>query len=251
MSPKSAGLAKKWGFTDALVYVEGIPVWKKEGNRTTPAVDFIKDGNIVLVDLRPQQAVSKGYIPKAYSIPFETLEDSESLFPTAYGAPIVFYSDNSDQVDEAREMLSDWGYKNVIGFYDGLKTWQDKGHEFHTGPALIASEDNPIYFKKLLGPGEISISDFEQSLQSKLIYVVDARTTEEFESGHFPGAVSIPLDVMQKRMKEIPKDKFVVIHCKTGGRGEIGYRMLKEAGYAVKFLNAECICDPTGEYEIW
>ena len=81
--------------------------------------------------------------------------------------------------------------------------------------------------------------------------MVDARTPDEFASGHFPGAVNIPLEDMQKRMKDIPKDKFVVVHCKTGGRGEIGYRLLKENGYAAKFLNAECECDLSGEYEIW
>jgi rhodanese-related sulfurtransferase len=56
---------------------------------------------------------------------------------------------------------------------------------------------------------------------------------------------------MKARMAEIPKDKFIVVHCTTGGRGEIGYRMLKEEGYAVKFLNAECECSTSGEYEIW
>ncbi len=56
---------------------------------------------------------------------------------------------------------------------------------------------------------------------------------------------------MKTRLSEIPKDKFIVVHCKTGGRGEIGYRILKEEGYAVKFLNAECECDLSGDFEIW
>ena len=102
-----------------------------------------------------------------------------------------------------------------------------------------------------MGAGEISISDFTKSLKSELIYVADARTPEEHKPGHFPGSVSIPLEQMKARMSEIPRDKFVVVHCKTGGRGEIGYRMLKEEGYAVKFLNAECECSLDGEYEIW
>ncbi len=56
---------------------------------------------------------------------------------------------------------------------------------------------------------------------------------------------------MKARMSEIPKDKFVVVHCKTGSRGAIGYKMLRDAGYAVKFLNAECECYKSGEFEIW
>ncbi len=251
MSPNSARLAKEWGFENVSVYVQGIPVWKKTGHRTVPDVNYVKDGNIVLIDLRSADKVNKGHIPRAYSIPFATLEDADAVFPEQLGAPIMFYSDNDKEIKAAIKYLKEWDYKNLIGFYDGIESWQNKGFELQTGPALIATEDNPIYYKKILGPGEISITDFKASLKSDLILVVDARTPEEFEAGHFPGSVSIPLEDMANRIKEIPKDKFIIVHCKTGGRGEIGYRLLKEKGYAVKFLNAECECDITGEFEIW
>ena len=251
MSPNSAGLAKKWGFKNLMVYVHGMPGWKKGGNRTVPDVDYIKGGNIVLIDLRGRDKVKAGHIPKAYSIPFAELEDAEDYFPEQLGAPIIFYSDKDSEVAEAVAEVVDWDFKNVIGFYDGLNSWKKAGYELNSGPALIATEDNPVYYEKVLGHGEISITDFKDSLQSDLIFVVDSRTPDEFASGHFPGAVNIPLEDMQKRMKDIPKDKFVVVHCKTGGRGEIGYRLLKEHGYAAKFLNAECECDQSGGYEIW
>lgn len=251
MSPKSASLAKKWGFKNMQVYVQGIPGWKKAGNRTIPDVEYVKTGNIVLIDLRDQEKVETAYIPKAYSIPFASLEDAEDFFPEQLGAPIVFYSDNDEEIKKAVALVVDWDFKNVIGFYGAMDSWGKKGYEFATGPALIPTEDSPIYYKEILGHGEIGITDFKVSLKSDLIYVLDARTPDEFLSGHFPGAVNIPLEDMQKRMNEIPKDKFVIVHCKTGGRGEIGYRLLKENGYAVKFLNAECECELTGEYEIW
>ncbi len=251
MSPKSAGLAAKWGHKNPLVYVDGLPAWKKAGNRTVPSVAHIEKGNIVLIDLRKSSDVEKGYIPRAYSIPFSGLEDAEDAFPLGKGAPIYFYSDKDTEVDAARKMVAEWGYKNVVGFYGAFDMWKKAGKELQTGPALTASDETPITWQKKLGSGEISISDFTKSLKSELIYVVDARTPEEFESGHFPGSVSIPLEQMKGRMTEIPKDKFVIVHCKTGGRGEIGYRMLKEEGYAVKFLNAECECDTSGEFEIW
>jgi len=252
MSPKSAGLAAKWGHKEPLVYVDGMPAWKKSGHKVTPSVDYIEKGNIVLVDLRSPEKVEKGYIPGAYTIPFATLEDAEEAFPNSKGAPVYLYSDNDQELAEAAEEIHDeWGYKNVTAYYGALETWTKAGKTLQTGPAKIATEDTPILWAKTLGPGEISISDFTKSLRSELIFVVDARTPSEFESGHFPGAVSIPLEQMKTRIAEIPMDKFVVVHCKTGGRGEIGYRMLKEAGYAVKFLNAECQCSPTGDYEIW
>jgi len=251
MSPKAAGLAAKWGHKNVLVYVDGLPVWKKSARRTVPTVEHITDGNIVLVDLRSTTEVEKGYIPRAYSIPFAGLEDAEDAFPKGLGAPIYLYSDKDEEIDAARKTVADWGYKNVTGFYGALAAWKGAGKKLQQGPALTASEETPISWQKKLGPGEISITDFTKSLNSELIRVIDARTPAEYEAGHFPGAVSIPLEQMKARIAEIPMDKFIVVHCMTGGRGEIGYRMLKEAGYAVKFLNAECECSPTGKFEIW
>jgi rhodanese-related sulfurtransferase len=251
MSPNSAGLAAKWGHKNPLVYTDGLPAWKKAGKPMVPTIDYVADGNIVLIDLRSPAEVAKGYIPGAYSVPFAELEDAEYAFPKGLGAPIYIYSDKDAEVDAAREMIADWGYKNAFAFHGALEAWKGAGKELQKGPALIATDDTPINWQKKLGPGEISITDFTKSLNSELIRVIDARTPAEYESGHFPGSVSIPLEQMKARMNEIPKDKFIVVHCTTGGRGEIGYRMLKEAGYAVKFLNAECECTPSGGYEIW
>lgn len=251
MSPKSAGLAVKWGHKNPRVYVGGLPAWKKSGKATVPTVGHIEKGNIVLVDLRGTSKVEAGYIPRAYSIPMTELEDAEDAFPQSLGAPIYLYSDKDADIKSARKMVKEWGYKNVHGFYGALAMWEAAGKELQKGPVLTASDDTPIDWQKKLGAGEISINDFHISLESELIYVVDARTPEEYSSGHFPGSVSIPLEQMKTRLAEIPKDKFIVVHCKTGGRGEIGYRILKEEGYAVKFLNAECECELSGEYEIW
>ncbi len=251
MSPNSAGLAAKWGHKDILVYTDGLPAWKKAGKPLAPTMDYLAYGNIVLIDLRSPAKVPKGYIPRAYSIPFAELEDAEDALPTSLGAPIYLYSDNAAEAEAAQKMISEWGYKNTIAFHDALDAWKNAGKALQTGPALTATDDTPISWLKKLGPGEISITDFTKSLKSELILVIDARTPAEYESGHFPGSVSIPLEKMKTRMNEIPKDKFIVVHCTTGGRGEIGYRMLKEEGYAVKFLNAECECSTSGEYEIW
>ncbi|PID74372.1 MAG: hypothetical protein CSB32_01240 [Desulfobacterales bacterium] len=251
MSPKSAGLAAQWGHKNPRVYIDGLPTWKKAGKPAVPSVKYIERGNIVIVDLREVGKVEQGHIPRAFSIPMAKLEDAEDAFPQGRGAPIYLYSDNAADLAAAQKMIKEWGYKNVNAYHGALKAWQAADKKLQTGPALTATDENPINWEKQLNEGELSIKDFTESLKSDLIYVVDARTPEEYASGHFPGSISIPLEDMKARIKEIPKSKFVVVHCKTGGRGEIGYRILKEAGYAVKFLNAECECELSGEYEIW
>ncbi|MDQ5894429.1 MAG: hypothetical protein QG596_690 [Actinomycetota bacterium] len=54
--------------------------------------------------------------------------------------------------------------------------------------------------------------------------VVDVRPKAEYESGHFPGAISIPLAELQGRYSEIPADGTVVVYC----RGEF-CRLAREA----------------------
>ncbi|MBK7506577.1 MAG: rhodanese-like domain-containing protein [Bacteroidetes bacterium] len=62
--------------------------------------------------------------------------------------------------------------------------------------------------------------------------IVDVRSPDEFRDGGFPGAVNIPLQDLQRRLGEIPKEKPVVLYCASGARSGMGARMLKQAGYA-------------------
>lgn len=70
------------------------------------------------------------------------------------------------------------------------------------------------------------------------VVVLDVRPQEEYEAGHLPGAVSIPLDELKKRVKELPKSKQIVAYC----RGPLcalapdATRYLKSKGYKVQRL---------------
>jgi len=46
------------------------------------------------------------------------------------------------------------------------------------------------------------------------LVVVDVRPAEEFAAGHLPGAVSIPLSELQRRLRELPKDREIVAYCR-------------------------------------
>jgi rhodanese-related sulfurtransferase len=46
------------------------------------------------------------------------------------------------------------------------------------------------------------------------LLVLDVRPTEEYAAGHVPGAVSIPVAELRRRLKELPKDIEVVAYCR-------------------------------------
>jgi rhodanese-related sulfurtransferase len=247
MSPKSAGLAKKWGYANVKVYVDGQPAWKKAGHHTVSTPDYVRTANIVLIDLRAPAAVAAGHIPKAVGIPTDKLAGAKNSFPDSLTAPIVFYSENIEESIKAVETARGWRYKKVslLEFPEVLE-WQKKGYDIKTGPA--ATE---IVYVRKLEPGQISIPNFEAALKTQAITVIDVRGPSEYATGHFPGAINLSLDELPAKIDDIPQNKFVVVHCRTGVRGEMAYLLLKEKGFDVKYLKAGCKCKLDGTYLIW
>ncbi|MGH2730167.1 MAG: ArsR/SmtB family transcription factor [Actinomycetota bacterium] len=86
---------------------------------------------------------------------------------------------------------------------------------------------------------ELTKDELWQRLQRKnRLVVLDVRPEEEYDAGHIPGAVSIPLDELKSRIKELPKSKQIVAYC----RGPVcalapeAARYLNSKGYKVSRL---------------
>lgn len=61
--------------------------------------------------------------------------------------------------------------------------------------------------------------------------LIDVRTSVEYQYGHIPKALNIPVDELRNRLDEIPKDKNIYVYCQVGIRGFIGERILKQNGF--------------------
>ena len=46
------------------------------------------------------------------------------------------------------------------------------------------------------------------------VLVLDVRPRDEYRAGHIPGAVSVPVDELERRMAELPADKEIVAYCR-------------------------------------
>jgi phage shock protein E len=62
-------------------------------------------------------------------------------------------------------------------------------------------------------------------------YLLDVRTIEEFEAGHIEGSANISHTEVAARLAEIPKDKPVVVYCRSGNRSSQAVQVLRDAGY--------------------
>lgn len=60
--------------------------------------------------------------------------------------------------------------------------------------------------------------------------VIDVRDPDEYEAGHVPGAVLVPLSEVPERRGEIPTEGEVLVICKSGGRSRRAAEFLREHG---------------------
>jgi len=77
---------------------------------------------------------------------------------------------------------------------------------------------------------QVNVDKVRELVENKNI-IIDVREIYEFEKGHIKGAVNIPLSQLRKRVNEIPKDKPVYLHCRTGQRSYNATLVLQHMGY--------------------
>jgi rhodanese-related sulfurtransferase len=80
------------------------------------------------------------------------------------------------------------------------------------------------------GMGRTSGAEARKLVENGAI-LVDVRTIEEFAQGRIEGAKNIPVQNLEARMSELPKDKAIVVYCRSGARSSRAMRMLKEKGF--------------------
>jgi rhodanese-related sulfurtransferase len=69
--------------------------------------------------------------------------------------------------------------------------------------------------------------------------VVDVRPVEEYAAAHVSGAVSIPLPELERRLRELPRDREIVAYCRGPycAFAPEAVRMLREHGYSARHLS--------------
>lgn len=61
---------------------------------------------------------------------------------------------------------------------------------------------------------EVLRNDVQRLLKRGAAVLLDVRPTMEFEHGHIAGAISVPIEDLTKRLKELPRDKRIVAYCR-------------------------------------
>ncbi len=85
--------------------------------------------------------------------------------------------------------------------------------------ATFAYDDiSPVEVKQKLDAGED-------------VFILDVREPAEYAQGYVPTAYLIPRGEIEQRLDEVPKDKPVIIVCKSGGRSAMASQTLEDNGF--------------------
>ena len=62
--------------------------------------------------------------------------------------------------------------------------------------------------------------------------IVDVREPSEWQEGHIPGAIHIPLGTLPQRLSQLDANKELVVVCRSGNRSMKASQLLRQAGYS-------------------
>ena len=79
-------------------------------------------------------------------------------------------------------------------------------------------------------PTEISVAQAYEKFQQGAFFL-DVRSQGEWDQVHLTQSTLIPLDQLPGRLAEVPKDRDVVVICRSGARSKEGMTILRGAGY--------------------
>lgn len=169
----------------------------------------IHEGAIV-VDTRTASEFCAGYIPGSINIGLDgffavwagtLIEDLQ--------APIVLVADPGKE-RECILRLARVGFENVVGFLSGgYASWDASGEAYDTIDLQC-----PARFR-----------------EQEATHILDVRTADEFEAGHWQGAINRPLASIQNELKTLDKSATWYVYCKSGYRSMIAASLMKRQGF--------------------
>ncbi|MGG6310364.1 rhodanese-like domain-containing protein [Paenibacillus macerans] len=87
-------------------------------------------------------------------------------------------------------------------------------------------------FKPTKGLRTLKSDDFSREIgNTGNPIIIDVREPVEYKSGFIAGARNIPLSQLPRRLGDIPKDKLILLYCRSGMRSKNAAKILLKNGY--------------------
>jgi hydroxyacylglutathione hydrolase len=126
--------------------------------------------------------------------------------------PIVIISE-PDREYEAAIRLGRIGFDHILGYLRG-------------GMAALAERPDLVWPTERTGVLIVA----EEVVSAEPPFVLDVRGPHEWEGKHIKNAVNIPLNRLQERIAEVPRNRRIAVHCAGGYRSSIAVSILHQHG---------------------
>lgn len=162
-----------------------------------------------------------GYYPGSNQMAVKCIYTKEGKL---LGAQIVGYQG----VDKRMDVLA-------VAIRHGLTMHDLYELELSYAPPFSSAKD-PVnmagYTASNVLNGDIVTANWDDAMNADMskTFLLDVREPFEYEAGHIPNAVNIPLNQLRSRLNELPKDKEIIVNCQIGLRSYIGVRILTQNG---------------------
>lgn len=211
----------------------------------------IKDPNIIVVDARPSADYLKTHIDGAINLDASSLSDNSvvegRLKPVSELAKIiggaglstnkrvVIYCKTGVSAGRLYWVMKYMGFNNISLLDGNMNAWFAARKPITKNPKKLP----PVSFTPSVNSSMLVDKSYVKSkLNSSGTIIIDSRKAEDYEAGHIGNAVNIPNDLIVNDSKlrplsevaaafaKIPKDKEVIVYCKTGATGSFTYFVL-------------------------
>lgn len=167
----------------------------------------------LVIDTRHQSTFVKGFLPGSIFIGIDdNFAPWVGALITDLNTPILIVSDKGRE-EEIVTRLARVGYDNTIGYLEGgFEAW------------LAAGEEVDVI-------EEVTPETFAGMFNGRNLNLLDVRRESEYEAEHLVGAENFPLDVINKNMSAVNRDKKYYLHCAGGYRSVIAASILRSRGF--------------------
>ncbi|MEX2283429.1 MAG: rhodanese-like domain-containing protein [Gemmatimonadota bacterium] len=178
-------------------------------------LDKLLEQQAVIVDTRRAGEFAAQHIPGTINIPLDRSFTTWAGWLLPYDADfyLLIEAGQPHAIADAVKALARIGLDRVGGYVTDavLSAWTESGRELQSVPQMHAAE-----LAAQLARGRVA--------------VVDVRGRTEWEAGHLPGVLNIPLGYLVDHIGELAQDRPLVLLCQAGGRSAIAASLLQARG---------------------
>ncbi len=164
-----------------------------------------------IVDTRSWAEFRGGHVEGSLHLPLANTFGTDAGSLIGEGEGVVLVVEGARVEEAVRDLLR-------IGI-DDIRGWFEVGEMGAIGGGLV-------------GMDERSVGEVRAMMADEGPFVLDVRRGTEFKEGHISGAVNIAHTRLLSRLSEVPRDRPVVVNCRSGARSARACSLLARHGYS-------------------